>query len=419
MSKCRNEVFLGKIKQEKLTKETEVTFNVIDALPDCRRIVTKNYISSEEIAATWEKFDVPHNQLECDATPCGNSGTLYLTNANGEVVYSMSGTDWANGIITFYVTGTTSAQVTVGNSDFSNADVYTVTLSEAGDDGYKVGIVNLSATPTSVVSGGWTPSDINYIKIKLTSAGAGVSSISIFESVEDMYTSNVVKISCLSGIDGDTSIDVAEADCWDEGYDTSSSPTLERTITGKMLTPNYWLLNPLLGKGTATEGFEDTTIEVTLATTYVALPDFYDDECSYAAASLIDPCNTTDSMFDRVMLPNVVALHSNEFQVVKSSNSQYFAYFASSMIGKTIAINYPKKATVEELVADEKNLGTRKVRMSFPYYTSDGVKYVKVFNNVLVTSFPESITNEEAEFEFTVNIRRDSEGHYYRIYRIV
>lgn len=413
MSKCRNEIFLGKIKQEKLSKETEVTFAINESLPDCRLISANKYIN-EPTNASWAKYDIPQNQFECEEPPCGNTGTLSY---EGSVVYFVEGNEWASGIVTFY-TKETSGNITVtlsANQSGTPGVSYTVNLDDitASADGFKPIVVDLSQTGTNV-GDGWTPAEVgNYITITGAN-GVSVSSIAVYDSIDDFNINHVVKISCLSGIDGDTSIDAAEAECWDEGYDTSTSPTLERTITGRLLTPNYWLLNPMLGKGRETEGFEDVTIEVTAIADGVVLPNLYDNGCAYVGAMVADPCDITDSMLKRISIPTRVNLEQDQFQIVGDK-----IYFASALNGKKIIVSYPRKIEVEEIVADERNIGTRKVKMSFPYCTSDGTKYIKVFNNVLITSFPEGITNEEQEFEFTVAIRRDAFGHYYKIYRVL
>lgn len=424
MSKCRNEIFLGKVKTNKLTKETEVTFNVLESLPDCRSIVAKNVVN--DVSGIYSRFDIPQNVFECEAPACGNTGTFYPRGM--EVIYFVHGdaNEWASGVITFYTTFATSVVVKVSDTQaMTNADSYTITP-VAGTDGYAPIVVDLSQEGTAIGEGYTASQKGAYISITLDSEKpvsdpCGLSSINVYDSMDDFAVNSVVKISCLSGIEGDTEIDAAESTCWDEGYNTEDL-SFERTITGKLLTPNYYLLNPLLAKGAVTEGFEDVTVDMEVepitvsGTPYgaVTLTDALASECGFIGAMLADPCNITDSMLDRISIPVNVALASNQFQVIGN-----VLYFNASLVGKHVIISYPKAVEIEELVADERNVGTRRVRMSYPYCTSDGVKYIKVFNNVLITSFPEGITNEETEFEFTVAIRKDAFGHYYHLNRII
>lgn len=418
MSKCRNEIFLGKIRVEKLTKETEVTFNVLDQLIDCRGINAKRYVN--EVAATYSRYEVPADQFECEAPPCGNTGTLYP--GTNEVIYHVHGDakEWAAGVITFYTKNATKVDVWVSDTQSgTNADSYSITPSNTGVDGYNAIVVDLSQAGTKKGDGYTAAQNGAYIGIKLTGSNAGLSSINVYDSMDDFAINSVVKISCLTGIEGDTEVDAAEASCWDDGYDTEDL-SFDRTVTGKLLTPNYWLLNPLLAKGKRTEGFVDTTVDMVVGSDgTITLSDALADECGFIGAMVADPCNITDSMLDRIAMPVPVALTEKQFQVLDGENGVKTLRFNSALVGKHVIVSYPRAVEIENIVADERNLNSRKVRMSHVYCTSDGVKYQKIYNNVLITSFPESISNEENEFEFTISIRKDAFGHFYHLNRII
>lgn len=419
MSKCKNDMFLGKIRMNKLSKETEVTFNVLDALPECRIIRANKVVN--DVVVNWARYDIPQNRFECEAPACGNSGTAYV-GAN-EAIYFVHGdaTEWASGVITFYVKNATQVVVKVSDTKaMTNADSYTITVGSAGADGFAPVVVDLSQTGTAV-GDGYTPSASGaFISITPTGSNAGISSIGVYDSMDDFAINAVVKISCLSGIEGDTAIEAAEATCWDEGYDTSSDISLERTITGKLLTPNFNLLNPLLGKGNRTDGFEDVTVDMVVGEDGTfTISDAFAEECGFYGAMVADPCNITDSMLDLISIPVPVALTEKQYQIIEQADGVKQFRFNTALAGKHVVVSYPRAVEIENWIADERNLNTRKVRMTVPYCTSDGVRYVKVFNNVLITSFPEGITNEENEFEFTIAIRKDSFGHFYHLNRIL
>lgn len=432
MARCKNDALLAKIGVNKITKDMEVDFTVLTTLPDCKRINAKAYVSVKnssgtDVVPTFSAMTRPANQFECMGGNCVNSGTLYPTVSGGTVVYHapFDATEFANGVITFYTKGVTSAEVTVSSdSAFTNADKYTVTPGAAADDGFSAVIVDLSSTPTTVGTG-WAPSATGvYISIKATGTAAdiGISSISIFDEKEDFETNAVVKISCLTDISGDIDIDAAEETCWTGGYDTEGL-TFERTITGKALTPNYWLLNPLLGKGTATKGFEITSVERTVAAdgSYgkITLADLYQAECGFVGVALADNCDVTEGMLTRLNVPAPIAMDEKHFIVIPGEDNLTDIYFNTAMVGQTVVISYPKEVEIEELVADVDNVGTRRVRMSYVEVQTDGAKWVYVYDNVLVTSFPQSITEDETEFEFTIAIKKDESGHFYRKYRIL
>lgn len=426
MARCKNDALLAKIGVNKLTKEQEVDFTVLTELPDCKRINAKAYISNvdgsgEAVTMNYSGFTKPNNQFECMGGNCGNSGTLYPV-SGGTVTYHapFDATEFANGLITFYTRGVTSVTVKISSdANMTNADSYTVTPGKAADDGFSAVIVDLSATPTTVGTG-WAPSATGvYISITPTGTNPAISSIAIFDEKEDFEINAVVKVACLTDISGDIDIDAAEETCWTSGYDTDDL-TFERTITGKALTPNYWLLNPLLGKGTATKGFEITSTErVVGADGKVTLSDMYQEECGFVGVSLSDNCDVTESMLTRLNVPSVVAMDEKHFIVIPGEEGLTDIYFNTALAGQTVVISYPKEVEIEELVADVDNVGTRKVRMSYTEVQTDGTKWVYVYDNVLVTSFPQSLTEDETEFEFTLNIKKDASGHYYRKYRIL
>ena len=57
--------------------------------------------------------------------------------------------------------------------------------------------------------------------------------------------------------------------------------------------------------------------------------------------------------------------------------------------------------------------------MSYIKKYTDGAKYRFVFDNVLITSFPDAITEDEGEFSFTVSTQPDANGRYGRAFKIV
>lgn len=434
MARCKNDALLAKIGVNKITRDMEVDFTVLSTLPDCKRINAKAYTSNkagqESVTATFSALTRPKNQFECMGGNCVTSGTLY--NNGGTTVYHapFDATEFANGVITFYAVGSTSVVVKISSdADFTNADSYTVYPGTADSNGFAPYVVDLSATPTTVGTG-WTPSATGvYISFAITGdtpSAEGLSSISIYDEKEDFESNAVVKISCLTDISGDIDIDAAEETCWTGGYDTDSL-SFERTITGKALTPNYWLLNPLLGKGTATKGFEITSIERTIVAGTgteagygkVTLADLYQSECGFVGIALADNCDVTEGMLTRLDVPTLISMGEMHFIVIPDEDNITDIFFNSAMVGQTVVISYPKEVDIEELVADVDNVGTRRVRMSYKEEQTDGTKWVYVYDNVLVTTFPQSLTEDETEFSFTISIKKSEDGHYYRKYRIL
>lgn len=429
--RCSNDVLLNKIGVDKLNKRSELAFTVMSNLPDCRKIDTKKYIDFKatgggDAAITYNRFRVPENVFECMRTGCINSGTAYSDKA-GEFIYKaqFDAVEFASGVITFYVIDAANT-VTVKISDtseFTNADQYNVTVGREGADGFRPVIVDLSQVPDTTIGNGWTANrDSAYISINLGQANAGVSSIGIFDSMNDFETSDVVAVGCLTEVSTDYEISAAEATCWSSGYDTSDL-SFERTITGNSVTPNYWKLNPLMGKGSATVGFERVTTTKTIERSgnygTISLPDLDQNECGFLSVAFADNCNVTDAMLTRLTIPAMIDVDEGHYFVISETDGSTTVYFNKELVGSEVIVSYPRIADVEEEIADVENVGNVRVRMTETIEQTDGTKLVFVYDNVLVTTFPATINEEETEFSFTVNIQKDASGHYFRKYRIL
>ena len=427
--RCDMETLISKIATEKLNKRVEVDFSILGGLDDCKRINTKDYIkvldsSNQEVTTTlaYNKYNKPANLIECgNPDACLNTGSLAVGATTNYIVYRLpyDATKFANGIIIFYVTGFTgSKNVIVKVSDaatFTDMDSYTVAVTGKSGEWTPV-VVDLSATPTATSGTGWTPMTTGaYIAINVADAGASISSIAVFDSIEDFENNDVVKMGCITALDGDDEIDAAEATCvYPQVQHDTSSLSFERTITGNAITENYQKLNPLIGKGTAVKAYTiwSQTFTPIADTGYasVTLPDAYTDECGFITAQA--DCN----LLVRYDIPALVAVDEDHFIVMPNSDGTITLYFNSNLAGKEVIISYPRQANVTELIADENNIDKVRVRMFVPYTLTNGKKRAKVYNNVLVTSFTDSVGEDETEFSITVSIQKDASGHYYHVY---
>ena len=430
---------MRKIGVNKLDNLQEVDFTVLSDLPDCRRISANKTITTNSYA--YDRYKIPVNQFECFAQGCINSGTLYT--GGGAVTYheSYESIEFSNGVIAFYALAPTGATATVTISDTSaltNADVYTIDLDDftTGSDNFKAVVVDLAKTPSSTSGTGWTPSRAGaFINIAITGTGVttsntGISSIAVYDSIEDFEINSVVKVGCLTGVDGTWDLDAVEATCFgNAGYNTEDISNPEKTITGKALTPNYFILNPFYGKGKATTGFDIVTVEkvVTSETvngsTYglITISDMAQDECGFVkiARSLDDNCIVTDAQLERLAIPSLTDVDEGHYVVVPNADGSTSIYFNAAQVGATMTISYPQKVDVDEFVFDEDNINTKRVRMSYVKTFTDKTKWRFVFDNVLITSFPDGLSTDETELEFTIVIQKDANGQYGRAYRIL
>lgn len=448
--RCKNDFLMRKIGVNKLDNYMEVDFNVLSALPDCRRINASQYVNvSTDADAEYNRYKIPANQFECMAEGCANSGTLLLA-TNKTVTYftNYESIDFANGVLTFYIFGGGNQTMDVTLSapnDIINADTYTIHLGKipTAPDGFKAVVIDLSKAPSTTAGTGWTPSRSGTM-IRIQNLGSeggvwGISSLAIYDSMEDFEINSVVKIGCLTSIDGSWDLDAVEQTCLTGGgYNAEEISNPEKTITGKLLTPNFYLLNPFYGKGKATKGFDIVTIEkdVAASTTeedpqstvnpsagdygVITVADMAQDECGFVkvARSLGDDCIVTDAELERLAIPSLKDMDIENYVVVPNEDGSTSIYFNKAQIGATMVISYPQVVEVDEYVFDVDNINTRRVRMSYVKTLTDKTKWRFIYDNVLITSFPDGVSNEETELEFTIQIQKDSNGRYGRALKI-
>lgn len=434
MARCNFDKLLDTIGENKLTKEEEVTFTIHAELPDCRKLDAKSLVEASG-DYTYNRYARPVNRFECMRTGCTTTGTLNMASANETVLYHAmyDATEFAAGVITYYVRPSAGVtfpiKVTTKVSDeknMANADVYetTITAKDVTDDGFVPVLVDLSTTPTSVEGEGWTATSSGVFIQLSADKIVGYSSISIYESIFDFETNDTIKVTCLSEVGGTFDVDALEATCLEAGYDDSVSG-FDYTVNGNKVSPNYWRLNPLMERGDRTEGFLPVTTEKEVLSYndgthgYVRLADAAVGECGYFAVEISDDCDVTEAYLAQLSIPVLANVDEGHYQILRNEDGTTDIIVNKSLIGKSIKIAYPQAATIEsELVADTDNLNHIRVRMVVPRTTSDGAKYLLVFDNVLITSFPATINEEETQFSFSINIQRNPDGSFFRRQRI-
>lgn len=432
--RCNMEALIKKVGINKLEKNVEVSFALHRNLQDCRKINTRHYAAlGEGATGSYNSLRKPQNRFECNRKGCVNSGTLMMGKAGDSVTFKAQydATDYAAGAVAFYVYPGNGISypitLTFKISEvqaMTNADIYTrtITAAEVTDDGYIPIVIDLSQTPSSEEGNGWTPGAVSYIQLSADKV-VGYSSIAIYDTIEDFETNDVVKVGCLSSVGGSFDVAAVATTCLNAGYDDSVD-SFSFTVEGTSVTPNYWKLNPMVGKGVEIEGWEPSTVKKTIvdAGNYgkVTLSDLYQNECGYVAVQKVDECNTTDSFFKQLGVPTLVALAEDQFQVIKNADGTTELYFNSVAIGAEVLVTYPKMRDIVEEVLSAENIGDVRVRMSYPLETTDGVRYNYIFDNVLITSFPFTINNSnETTFSFTITIQRDDDGVFVRRQRIL
>lgn len=338
-------------------------------------------------------------------------------------------TKYSAGVMTFYAyssiggtTGTYKVEITdIQNADFSGSTaIYSGTITYPGGDGF--GGFALVVIDLSYAAWVATPNGIK-MRIKVTSADTddrvGISSISLFESISDLEGNDVVKLGCLQNVGGDDTADPLETSCFGEGYD-EESVSVSRTLTAQTWTPNAWKLNPLISRGEKTEGYIMDTQEITVPNNgKIILADAYRDQCGMVYVALSDSCNVTDAVLNRVNVGNSgIMLDSDQFAVETNVENGIVVRVDTQLAGKTVVVSYPKLVEDgQHFIANTNTLNDRKVVMTYKRTLNDGTIEVFTYRNVLVTSFPMTLSKTDTDFEYSVSVQKDRKGNYYEYMR--
>ncbi|GHU63498.1 hypothetical protein FACS189418_6910 [Clostridia bacterium] len=430
---------------KKLDPFTEVDFSVFREVGSCITKKTKDYyalfLPGVSDTVTYNAFRKPDDFFNCVRFGCSNTGTLFLTNqdtgastlgASYEIL--SDATSFSSGVVTFYfyasVAGDHNITFTIADitdKAFNNADVYQLTVNTPVSNTYAPAQVNLFTPPDSVLGSGWgITSRGAMIKVESTTpAGStiGLSSIALYESLADFEVENVVKLRCLDSNSGNMTVDASSSTCFGATYDETTI-SIERTLTGKQVTPNYWLLNPLLKRGEKTiASLPKTTERVIESLTLdgiaygvINLEDMNEEECGEISVSLSDSCNVAESQLFKLNAVIADILEENQYFLDKEEKRLLFHSF---LVGEKVIVSYPQKVEVEHFRGTDEALNETKVKMKYTFMASDGTKYIVEMNNVLVTSFPNNLSStDETTFEFTISVQRDEEGNFFHLYRV-
>lgn len=425
MGRCNNAAVLAKIGQKKIDNNAEISFSVRRELPDCRKIDAKKAVGA---TLPYNRYLKPVNRFECDPVGCSTYGTATVATA-AKYFAEFDATEFAAGVITFYAKPTeypTTVTVTVASeSALTNADVYTVTLTQDMEmpDGFVPVLIDLSKTPTSEVGTGWAPSASGaYINIAVDKE-AGISTITVLDSIEDFETVATVKMACISSAGGSYDLSAVEEACREAELDDSLS-TLSFPITCNLITPNWYLMNPMYEKGEQVEGFKPVTAKKTVEAYTVGgkdygrviITDAHDTECRFWAVQIADECTPFESNLAELSIPFLADIDEGHFIVLRGAEVSVIVNAAH--VGEEVLIAYPQKADIEEFVFGTDEINSVRTSMTVPYCFEGNVEEVHVYDNVLVTGFPFGLSNSATEVSFTITVTK-KDGKFFRVQRFV
>jgi len=448
MPRCKKANLLSKISPGRLNDDVEVSLAVLTDPENCIKINTVNYISFVGNPPTFNRYKMPADAFNCLPVGCTNSGTLLLSGAAGTAVgakfaANYDATDFFGGLTTFYIEvptdGTYEIELTISDmtdASQANSDVYSQRV-VAKQSGFVPVLVDFSKAPQTQAGTGWSASEkgaIVNVSVKPQTASVipniGISSFYFYNSIEELITNAVVKFGCVQSVAKTLTISALETACAMSGYDETSA-VLEYTITANNVTPNAWLLNPLLSKSQKNRGWVLSTSEKIIESTtidgidygYVQVLDLFTEECGFTTAQLAKQCNVHEAELQRVSSPVLVDLDERQFILLDGvltgvADTGKFL-FNKALIGQRVNVSYPAARNIESFDITTDALNTRRVRMAVPTCQSDGVQGVDILDHVLVTSSPLTRNREDTSMEITLSIRRGPDGKFGESNRVV
>lgn len=452
MGRCNNNELVPAVTFNKLDSDFQVFFNILSDIPNCARINTVNYISSTAATTNYDAFTKPEDRFNCEAIGCRNTGTLMLTGAGNATLsatfnLAYDATEFYGGVITYYVyvsepgSYTTTIKISdIRSANQANSDTYTTTIT-AEEAGFYPVVIDLTKLPHSSTGNGWEATETG-VTVTITVAqpngsasttlSVGLSTIYFYDTMSDLEVNDTIVLRCVEDFSGDLTVDALDATCSRGGYDNTSIG-YEKTLTFKKITENWWKLNPLAALSDNTEGWyhqtDARTVQCQSITVggedinfgYIQIPDYQNAECGFVFVSFED-CNVTDSALTRVSVPTIVELDKMQYMISDGTTTEALdsglILFNEYMVGRKVIISYPKKANVTEWILSERTLYERRVRMSYNITQDDGKTIHKIHDNVLVTSWPESLTTDETSMDLTISVQRDKDGNWGRYQRV-
>ncbi len=449
MSNCSNMEIANLIQTSKLDKYTEVDFTAMQDIEACAKINTKHFIETHGNITSYSSLNTPQDLFNiCETFGCKNTGTRTILGelkegksvASGKFSSISDSTKYFAGVVSYYVflpkEGTYTIDTTISDlkdDNQQNADKYTKTVVAKHGGFYPVS-VELAIAPTADLGDGWTATtngvviNIEIATESKTALSVGISSISLFDSIEDLEGNDAIKLSCLASIDGNDSFTALAEACLAAQLDDSTLE-LTRDIAFKKYSPNAWKLHPMARKIDVDGGFYMITKNFVVEKDpdnekqgRIHLQDHFIDECGYIYASLDDTCNITDALLKRINSPNRMTLDERQFQVINTEQNPdadvvgSYLYVDASLVGKTLKVSYPKTADAsEQIVYDAKSINKKRYKVTWPEKKSDGTMLINQLNNVLITAFPMDLnTDNSSEKTLSVSIQPDSQGIYIR-----
>lgn len=446
MSVCDNKILIEKLTTSPLDNDTEIHVTVLSNLTACTAVNTRDFAFTTAVPGTARSFNEylrPHDEFQCLPEGCVNSGTLQVTGGIGATVWagttiSTDATKFVAGILTFFTylraPGTQTIRVSISDFEdpgFNDADIYEYEAT-ALLAGFVPIAIDLAEAPSSITGSGWSDSDLGInIRIEVDPVSTGtqgyayLSSLRIFNSLLDFRVNETVIMGCVENITGDNTVDVTTSTCFGASVDENSA-SFDRDVLARAITPNWNILSPMMRRGEATEGSIPKTVQLRVRETVrdgktfgmVRITNINPDECRFLYAQLADSCDVKDSQKFLSSSPVAISITPTDFIRLSGINTpavdQGVLLFHESLIGEEVRISYPKKVSVSEWIADGRDANRRRTNVMVVRKVKGEIEMIDTYSNVIVTSFPDTNTRDETDFNLAFSVQRDRDGEFFK-----
>ena len=420
--------------------DTEVIMRVKEAIDTCFRYSTNSPIATDLVSSYFDKASRPEDKLSCVGS-CVNLGTLFGdasgTTASATFQEYLDANEIANGLMNFYVyapaSGTYTVMLTIGDyaegTTLANADIYSYTLVADAGEGYYPITIDLSAVPTAIAGTGWdiTTAGVSYmLEIDGVTAGdmVGFSTVDFFASVNDLRKNYTLFLKCIESISADDTVDVVEEACNEKGYD-SNSISAEISLSFNQVAGDFDKANPTMfdvdvASYKLPKVVEQTAVEYVdpvSGITYASVQISEIDTAGCGDVTVLAPDSCGYSILNEVSVNTGIAIDNESYIVLSDENgasNKGRILLDSSFEGKSVTVMYMADTPVESVRESRAEIRPFKVQIIIPMVYKNGMVEYRIYDNVLVTSFPWGWSaSDSTTRELTLNVGLNSNGARY------
>ncbi|EGP4894213.1 hypothetical protein FI615_001700 [Enterococcus faecium] len=369
--------------------------------------------------------DKPEEKI-CGLDKCDMSGTLFVTPETGEQAnqsnvmtqIKANGEDFQFGYLRLFMYGVGEYKIIIQNlDDDKNMNIYNV---EVLNDSWNPVMLELF-NPDEVIGTGWIGKNSGIVIIvePKQSQPYRLSTIEIFETIQDIVSDMTIGFTCITDFSGDPSLTITEDLCDVQGYD-SKATKIERSLTANNIIGELAEFHNITKRQKELEHLvqtrgefiakEETDNGIRFAT--FTIPELADIRCPRL---LIQPLNCETNPFYHVDIDNdmnLIAIQEDQF--FRKGNK---VYVNEAYIDTKFVVAYPifVEGIAWDITTEEMENIHYQMEMTTPIC---GDEYVIKADNVLLTALPFTWTSEAGQFTVPFTMAKDNQGKFGTIIKV-